>query len=61
MKIYIETWGQYYKTLQTRNLQQMGRFHSNLVSILLPVTENISLDKPLAYYGIHNLPINNVL
>ncbi len=44
----------FYKTLQIRNLQQIN---SKLVSLPMPVTKHISLDKTLAYYGIRKLQI----
>ncbi len=37
--------GLYYKTLRTRNLQKMVRFHNKLVSFPLPVSKYNSLDK----------------
>jgi len=43
--------GLYYKTIRIRNLWQMGRFRSKLVSFLLSVTNT------LAYYRIHKLQI----
>ncbi len=50
------TTGLYYKTLRTRNLQQMARFRNKLVSFLLSVewTNILVWTNTLAHYRIHN-------
>jgi hypothetical protein len=54
--LYIGIWGLYYKTtLRTRNLRQMERLRSKLVSLLLAVTNALTLTNTLAYYGIRKL------
>jgi hypothetical protein len=50
----------YYKTLRIRNLQQMARFRSKLVPLLMSVTNTITWTNPLAYHGIRKLRISSV-
>jgi hypothetical protein len=60
-KALLSDQGPVLKTLQTRNLQQMARFRSKLVSFLLSVTNILALKYSLAYYGICKLRICSVL
>ncbi len=50
----------YYKTLRIRNLHQMARFCSELVSLLMSVTNTITWTNALAYHGIRKLRICSV-
>jgi hypothetical protein len=53
-------WGQSYKTLRTRSLQQMDRSCCELVSFLLSVTNTQAWASTLAYYIICKLWIRDV-
>ncbi len=54
------TWVLHYKILCTRNVRQMYRFRSKLVSCILPVTNTLALKNALAYYEICTYQTCNV-
>jgi hypothetical protein len=56
----LVTRGLYYKILQIRNVQQIDRLTSKLVSFILMVTSTLSLTNTLANYKICTLRSCNV-
>jgi hypothetical protein len=55
-----DTRGLYFKTLRTRNAQQMDIFCCKLLSFILLITSALALTNTLVYYEIRTLQSRNV-